>query len=101
MIFNKCQSDFQAVATGGMIDWNKCKELLFGLKKEMDQKYRNMMWHFSQGEPCERCKFWDNVYKAEQARVQLESCINDDVIPEITDQEMLEVAEEMEVDGAN
>lgn len=58
-----------------------------------------MLWHFSQGGACERCQYWDNVYQAHQAKVHLEKELN--VIPELTDQEMLEAVEEMEVDGAN
>nr|AOX47656.1 NS1 [Rhinolophus sinicus bocaparvovirus] len=99
MIFNKLQGDFQAQATGGMINWDQCKELLFSIKKDLDQRYRNMLWHFSQGGACERCQYWDNVYQAHQAKVQLERELN--VVSELTDQEMLEAVEDMEVDGAN
>lgn len=102
LIYNQLQSDFQSLAEGGKVDWTNCKEMLFKLKKEIDQKYRNMMWHFSQGGACERCKYWDDMYRAYQAQVETDSQAPS-VVPstEISDVEMLSAVESMEVDGAN
>lgn len=87
------------MAIGGTIDWNQCKELLFMFKKETDQKYRNMMWHFSQGGKCERCEYWDKTYVMERAMVETDHAVP--VVPEITDEEMLSAVSSMEVDGTD
>lgn len=99
-IFNVSQKDFQSKAVGGKCDWNECREMLFKLKKEIDQKYRNIMYHFSQGEKCDRCEYWDSMYKAHQAQVEIDNAMPS-VSTEVSDVEMLELAESMEVDGAH
>lgn len=99
-IFNLSQSKFQTIATGGKIDWDNCKELLFDLKKYLDHKYRNMMYHFCLGGVCERCIYWDEVYTKHQLR---ESNKNAHVVAplDVTDEEMLSAVESMEVDGTD
>lgn len=96
-IFGDCQQKFQACAKDGLINWNNAREILFMYKRTMDEKYRKMMWHFSQGDECNNCKFWDEMYKnKDKPRLT--------PIPEISDVEMLDAADEveaMEVDGAN
>ncbi|ATV81492.1 NP1 [Rhinolophus pusillus bocaparvovirus 2] len=94
-IFNMCQEKFQARAVGGKINWDDCKEILFDLKRCMDEKYRKMMWHYSQGGICSSCLYWDEQYRNRDQPAP---------VPEVTDVEMLEAAQEveaMEVDGAN
>lgn len=59
----------------------------------LDQYYRNMMYHFALGGNCEKCNYWDDVYKKHLANV------NTVFSPtEISDTEMLEAA--MTVDAA-
>lgn len=92
-IYNHSQMSFQKIAKNNVIEWDQCKELLFDFKKMIDQCYRNMMWHFSHGEGCMKCKYWDEVYSKHLARVNVPT--------ELTDQEMLDAVTEMEVDGSN
>lgn len=85
------------MAREGRINWDDARELLFLYKRCMDEKYRKMMWHFSQGDPCISCRFWDEKYKNKDEPVS-------HPLPEITDEEMIEAAdsvEAMEVDGTN
>lgn len=58
------------------------------------------MYHFSQGDKCDRCEYWDNMYKAHQAQVEIDNAMPS-VSTEVSDVEMLELAESMEVDGAH
>lgn len=83
---------FQEKANDGKIDWETCKELLFYFKKEQDQGYRNMMWHFKNTN-CDKCDFWDDVYRTSTANVSV------DPIQEISDEECLKAA--MEADGSS
>ena len=66
---------------------------MFNQKKTLDQMYRNMMWHFRHT-PCDKCKYWDNVYSEHLANVT--SHPQD---TEISDADMLKAA--MEIDGAS
>ncbi|ATV81489.1 NP1 [Rhinolophus pusillus bocaparvovirus 1] len=100
-IFETAQKDFQSGAEGGKCDWNVVREIMFRFKKEMDQKYRNIMYHFAMGEACARCKYWDDMYKAYSAQVEVDQVPVSAPPTEVTDQEMLELAESMEVDGAH
>lgn len=90
-IFGKMKQDFQSKATDGKIGWEGVKEMLFNFKKEQDQAYRNMMWHFLNTE-CDKCIFWDDVYRKQTANVS-----PDDDFQEISDEECIKAA--MEVDG--
>lgn len=92
-IFNKGKQDFQSRCKNNKADWPDVREILFNFKKYIDQNYRNIMWHFSKGQPCNRCLYWDNVYSEHLAKVTS--------VPsqELTDEEMAEVA--MEIDGTN
>lgn len=78
------------------MDWGSCKEIMFDFKKGMDQCYRNIMWHFTHTPDCPKCKYWDNVYLQHLAKADDPSNST-----EVTDAEMLSLAETMEVDGSN
>lgn len=86
-IFNTLKQSFQSRAINGKITWDGVREILFEQKKTLDQYYRNMMYHFRLGEKCERCCYWDDVYKKHLANIPTTS-----VSTEISDSEMLEVA---------
>lgn len=77
------------------------REILFSYKKAMDQRYRNIMYHLALGGNCDRCKYWDEVYKAHQAQVELDKVPPSGSSTEVKDEEMLELAESMEVDGTH
>lgn len=81
------------MSTNNTITWQQCREILFKFKQEIDQKYRNMLWHFSQGGDCPRCTLWDDLYRKDRAHV------NTSPQEEVTDEELLEAA--MEVDGTH
>nr|QPO14346.1 nonstructural protein [Bovine parvovirus 1]QPO14350.1 nonstructural protein [Bovine parvovirus 1] len=93
-IFNELKQSFQSKAIDGKLNWEGVRELLFEQKKCLDTWYRNMMYHFALGGDCEKCDYWDDVYKKHLANVDTYS-----VAEEITDSEMLEAAEA--VDAAN
>lgn len=93
-IFNESKPRFQLNCTNNMVPWEFVREELFQLKKTLDQKYRNMLWHFAMGDKCTKCLYWDNVYQQTLANVDTKP----EPEPEVTDQEMLELA--MEIDGA-
>nr|AJC01336.1 non-structural protein [Human bocavirus] len=95
-IFNEMKQQFQQLQLDNKIGWDNARELLFSQKKSLDQQYRNMFWHFRNASDCERCNYWDNVYRMHLAHVssQTES-------EEITDEEMLSAAESMETDASN
>lgn len=92
MIFNDCKQLFQEKAKNGKIGWDNHRECLFKFKQTLDQCYRNMLWHFRYTNNCERCVFWDEVYKRHLAK------INDDNsdCDSITDEDMLKAAEEVD-----
>nr|WES10448.1 NP1 [Rodent bocavirus] len=92
MIFNGCKQKFQEYQNDGQINWEQTKEILFFLKKEMDQKYRNMLWHFKNTQ-CNKCEYWDNVFTRFTANIS-ESPQDDP-----TDEECLKAA--MDVDGSS
>jgi len=92
MIFNGCKQKFQEFQNDGQINWENTKEILFFLKKEMDQKYRNMMWHFKNTQ-CNKCEYWDNVFTRFTANISESSQ------DEPTDEECLKAA--MDVDGSS
>lgn len=54
-----------------------------------------MMWHYRMGFPCDRCSYWDDIYQQHLAKVSPDL----EPVPEVTDEEMLEIAEPM--DGTN
>lgn len=86
---------FQAKCTNNLVNWETVREMLFSLKRNLDQKYRNIMWHGMRGGHCDKCQYWDNVYMEHLANVN-----NDDVImQEISDEDIIAAA--MEVDGTN
>lgn len=93
-IFNKGKPLFQSKSKNNVCEWGEVREILFEFKKWIDQGYRNMMWHFKNGQPCIRCGYWDDVYGQHLANITHTSADQD-----VTDEEMLESA--MEVDGAN
>lgn len=93
MIFNHCKQKFQEFQKDNKIGWEETKEILFQMKKEMDQKYRNMMWHFSKTN-CEKCKYWDRVFTEHTANVSISTQDG-----EPTDEECIKAA--MEVDGSS
>lgn len=88
------QQEFQKVAKDNKVGWMDCREILFEFKKTLDQWYRNMFWHLRFSHDCEKCNYWDTVYAQHMAKVN-------DVSNEITDEEMLEAVDDMEVDGSN
>ena len=45
-IFNEMKQEFQELQINGKITWDNVRELLFSQKKKLDQKYRNMLYHF-------------------------------------------------------
>ncbi|UZV41799.1 MAG: NP1 [Feline bocaparvovirus 4] len=99
-IFNIAKPQFQSYATNNLISWDQCRDILFEFKKNVDFKYRSMMYHFALGEQCNKCNYWDQVYTAHLAHVSIPTIQEDDEEPfEVTDNEMLAVA--MEVDGTN
>lgn len=89
LIFNLCKQEFQKRMNDNKVEWGDVREILFMLKKEMDQGYRNMLWHFRYTQ-CEKCTYWDDVYSKHLANVKSE-CPQ-----ELTDQEMLEAASAMD-----
>lgn len=82
---------FQSRAHDNKIGWDDAREMLFQLKKTLDQWNRNMLWHFNKSQ-CEKCTYWNDVYEKHIANVN-------DSSQEITDDEILQAA--MEVDGSN
>nr|UMB41520.1 NP1 [Bocaparvovirus carnivoran2] len=95
-IFNSGKPLFQSKCSNNLVSWDVVREILFEFKKTIDQKYRNMLWHFGRGGYCNKCEYWDNVYLEHLANVDSS---NDVVMQEISDAEMLEAA--MEIDGAS
>lgn len=94
-IFNDGQQAFQKVAKDGKIGWAEHRELMFTYKKTMDQLYRNMMWHFTHAHDCNKCEYWDNVYTMHLAKATVPT------VTELTDAEMLEAVDAMDVNGSN
>lgn len=101
-IFDELQKDWQEQQQDGKLSWNDCRELLFKQKRHLDRKYRSMMWHFSQGDKCERCEYWDKFYSAhlDSKNVQKGPYYNifqaskpvpPTPIPEVTDEEMASI----------
>ena len=86
--------DFQKRWKDNKCEWKDVREILFGLKKVLDQGYRNMMYHFRHTQ-CEKCNYWDEVYKMHLANVSP----SETEPQELTDEEILAAA--MEVDGAH
>nr|AYW35041.1 NP1 [Rodent bocavirus] len=95
LVFNEAKQKFQAMQTDNKVEWGDVREILFWFKKTIDQQYRNMMWHFLNTE-CEKCQFWDDVYRKHIAQVNNEPAVP---IQELTDEEMLQAA--IEMDGAS
>lgn len=84
---------FQAKCKENKVDWGDVREILFEYKKHSDQKYRNMLWHFRE-RACDKCLYWDDVYRRHIAEVKPENCHLQD---EVSDADMVQAA--MEVDG--
>ncbi|QDS02906.1 NP1 [Bocaparvovirus primate3] len=93
-IFNRCKQQFQELQVDNKLDWDGVKEILFANKKIMDQKYRNMFWHFRNMPDCNRCDYWDDVYRMHLAKVSSQ-------VPDVSDEEMLAAAEVMDSDASN
>ena len=93
-IFTEGMRDFQKRCKDNKCEWKDVREILFGLKKVLDQGYRNMMYHFRHTQ-CEKCNYWDEVYKMHLANVSP----SETEPQELTDEEILAAA--MEVDGAH
>ncbi|QKV09258.1 NP1 [Squirrel bocaparvovirus] len=91
-IFTESKQEFQKRAKDNKINWEDAREMLFMYKKTFDQLYRNMLYHF-RNTKCTRCDYWDDVYLKHLAHVNSSDSQN----KELTDQEMLEAA--MEIDG--
>ncbi|ALT04903.1 NP1 [Bocaparvovirus lagomorph1] len=68
-IFTRGKQLFQERAKNNVIDWDMARDLLFSFKRECDQWYRNMLYHFRLGEPCDKCNYWDGAYRKYCARV--------------------------------
>nr|QGI57826.1 NP1 [Feline bocavirus] len=96
-IFNLYKPKFQEMSKNNVITWDQCRDLLFDFKKNLDYKYRSIMWHFSMGEQCHKCNYWDKMYAGHLANVSLSTQEEDS--DTVTDAEMLAVA--MEVDGTD
>lgn len=92
-IFDEGKKMFQSKCTENKIEWNDCREILFTLKKYIDQCNRNMLWHFREGQ-CEKCDYWDKMYREHMANVD-----SSNKSQEVSDKELLEAA--MEMDGSN
>lgn len=88
-IYDIMQKKFQEKSTDNKIDWKITKEMLFALKKMLDQKYRNIMYHGMMGGNCHKCKYWDKIYTE---YLSSRACNNESSL-EISDQEMLAVME--------
>ena len=84
---------FQSKCCENKVEWVDVREILFEYKKHSDQKARNMLWHFRE-RACEKCVYWDDVYKRHIADVKPECSQG-----EVTDEEMVQAA--MEVDGSH
>lgn len=90
-IFSEGKQSFQKRAKENKVEWNDVREILFEMKKSVDQMYRNMLWHFRHSD-CERCKYWDEMYATHLAKVKLLDS------QELSDAEMMQAA--MEIDGS-
>nr|AGI99540.1 NP1 [Human bocavirus] len=94
-IFNEMKQEFQELQINGKITWDNVRELLFSQKKKLDQKYRNMLYHFRHSTDCPRCDYWDNVYRRHLAHVSSQES------EEVTDEEMLSAVESMDTNASN
>nr|WCR62142.1 MAG: NP1 [Parvovirinae sp.] len=98
LVFDKARRDFQQAAVDGRIGWTDFREILFQFKKLLDQSYRNMMYHFSLGGNCDKCTYWDEVYKKHLAGIDNDDSDAMQCSPptggdEVSDQEMLDLAD--------
>lgn len=89
-VFDEMKAEFQSRCKEGKVEWVDVREMLFRFKKAMDKDYRSMMWHFRFTE-CEKCDFWDDVYKKHMANVYHEPP------QELTDEELLAAVQETEL----
>nr|AVW82273.1 NP1 protein [Rodent bocavirus] len=89
-VFDDMKAEFQSRCKEGKVEWVDVREMLFRFKKAMDKDYRSMMWHFKFTE-CEKCDFWDDVYKKHMANVYHEPP------QELTDEELLAAVQETEL----
>nr|QWQ59405.1 NP1 [Bocaparvovirus sp.] len=89
-VFDEMKAEFQSRCKEGKVEWVDVREMLFRFKKSMDKDYRSMMWHFKFTE-CEKCDFWDDVYKKHMANVYHEPP------QELTDEELLAAVQETEL----
>ncbi len=89
-VFDDMKAEFQSRCKEGKVEWVDVREMLFRFKKAMDKDYRSMMWHFKFTE-CEKCDFWDDVYKKHLANVYHEPP------QELTDEELLAAVQETEL----
>lgn len=89
-VFDEMKAEFQSRCKEGKVEWVDVREMLFRFKKSMDKDYRSMMWHF-RFTGCEKCDFWDDVYKRHIANVYHEPP------QELTDEELLAAVQETEL----
>lgn len=89
-VFDEMKAEFQSRCKEGKVEWVDVREMLFRFKKSMDKDYRSMMWHFRFTE-CDKCDFWDDVYKRHIANVYHEPP------QELTDEELLAAVQETEL----
>lgn len=89
-VFDEMKAEFQSRCKEGKVEWVDVREMLFRFKKAMDKDYRSMMWHF-RFTKCEKCDFWDDVYKRHIANVYHEPP------QELTDEELLAAVQETEM----
>nr|WRQ19898.1 MAG: NP1 protein [Bocaparvovirus sp.] len=88
-VFDEMKKEFQSRCKDGKVEWADVREMLFKFKKCTDKDYRSMLWHF-RFTSCEKCDFWDDVYKKHMANVHY------DTPQELTDAELLAAVEEAE-----
>ena len=93
-IFDVGKKEFQSVARQNCITWDQCRELLFTYKRCLDNMYRSMMYHFRFTE-CQKCPYWDDVYRQHLANVTPIETVPPSPLPELSDVEMLEAVESM------
>lgn len=89
-IFDEMKAEYQSRCTDGKIEWVDAREMLFKFKKAVDKDYRSMLWHFRFTD-CEKCDFWDEMYKKHMANVHHEPP------QELTDEELLAAVQESEL----
>nr|AGS15062.1 NP1 [Porcine bocavirus] len=93
-IFTEGQRDFQKRCKDNKCEWKDVREILFGLKKVLDQGYRNMLCNCCHTQ-CDKCQYWDKVYNIHMGNVY--HCETDP--QEMTEKDIIQAT--MEVDGTH